>query len=99
MKTAVTLYGIELDEAHFNWLLSSNKYSKTIGDEAEAHTDEESEDAEETTETITHERKKPTRQPLPKDLPREQVIHDVAESEKQCDCGCAKQRIGEEISE
>ncbi len=67
-------------------------------DEAEAHANEEPENAE-LTETITYERKKPTRKPLPKDLPREQVIHDVDDSEKQCDCGCEKQRIGEEISE
>ena len=67
-------------------------------DEAEAHANEEPESAE-LTETITYERKKPTRKPLPKDLPREQVIHDVDDSEKQCDCGCEKQRIGEEISE
>ena len=68
-------------------------------DEAEAHTDAEPNDSSDTTETITYKRKKPTRKPLPKDLPREQVIHDVDESEKQCDCGCEKQRIGEEISE
>ncbi len=67
-------------------------------DEAEAHANDEPLNAE-LTEKITYERKKPTRKPLPKDLPREQVIYDVDESEKHCACGCEKQRIGEEVSE
>lgn len=54
-------------------------------------------------ETITiaeHKRtKKPKRQTLPKDLPREVIVHDVDVSEKQCDCGCQKTCIGEEVTE
>ena len=38
------------------------------------------------TETIEYTRSKPKRQPLPKDLPREVIVHDVAETDKQCDC-------------
>ena len=38
------------------------------------------------TETIEYTRNKPKRQPLPKDLPREVIVHDVAEADKQCDC-------------
>ena len=30
---------IELDEAHFDWLLSSNKYSKSIGEEVQKYRD------------------------------------------------------------
>jgi len=53
-------------------------------------------------DTITvpaHIRKKSGRRPLPKDLPRIDVIHDIDESEKICACGCELSRIGEEVSE
>jgi transposase len=46
-----------------------------------------------------HVRKKRGRKPLPADLPRVDVIHDLAESEKRCPCGCDLKRIGEEVSE
>jgi transposase len=46
-----------------------------------------------------HSRKKTGRKPLPKDLPRVQVIHDLAEDEKICDCGSHLSRIGEEVCE
>ena len=46
-----------------------------------------------------HSRKKPGRRPLPEDLPRVDVIHDISEEEKVCACGCMKDKMGEEISE
>jgi transposase len=46
-----------------------------------------------------HTRKKRGRKPLPKDLPRIDIIHDLTEDEKQCGCGQRKSLIGEEISE
>lgn len=52
--------------------------------------------------TITvpaHTRKKSGRKPLPKDLPRIDVIHDIDESEKICACGCEMTRFDEEVSE
>jgi transposase len=39
------------------------------------------------------------RQPLPTDLPRIDVIHDLADSEKVCACGCQRHEIGEVVSE
>ena len=36
---------------------------------------------------------------MPDNLPREEVIHDILESEKTCACGCRLIRIGEETSE
>jgi transposase len=70
-------------------------------DEAESLMEKEqaTADLEEESETINYQRKKPVRKPLPKNLPREEIIHDVEPEEKQCDCGCEKQRIGEEVSE
>jgi transposase len=46
-----------------------------------------------------HTRKKTGRKPLPDNLPREEVIHDIPEEEKVCACGCRLTRIGEEVSE
>ncbi len=62
----------------------------------------EPEDPEEEVEEIVipeHTRKKRGRRSLPKELPREEVIHDIPEEEKVCSCGCIKKRIGKEVSE
>lgn len=51
-------------------------------------------------EAISYTRKKPTRKPLPKDLPREVIVHDISDEEKVCGC-CSGElhRIGEDKSE
>jgi transposase len=46
-----------------------------------------------------HTRQKPKRKPLPKELPRVEVIHDIDESERVCQCGAELSRIGEEVCE
>jgi transposase len=46
-----------------------------------------------------HHRKKSGRKPLPEDLPRIEVIHDLTEEEKQCACGARLSRIGEDTCE
>ncbi len=46
-----------------------------------------------------HARKKGGRQPLPEDLPRVEVVHDIDEKDKVCSCGCELKKIGEETSE
>ena len=53
------------------------------------------------TETVvkSHKRKGGGRKPLPADLPREEVIHDIPEEDKICGCGCTLEKIGEETSE
>lgn len=51
------------------------------------------------TEIGPYTRKKRGRKPLPEDLPREEIIRDIPETEKVCACGCALTRIGEEVSE
>ncbi len=53
----------------------------------------------ETIEVPAHARRKRGRKPLPDNLPREEVIHDIPEAEKTCACGCQLTRIGEERSE
>lgn len=67
-------------------------------DEAEAVIPEEI-PQEVNTITVTYTRSKPKRRTLPADLPREIIEHDVPEYDKQCACGCMKQRIGEEVTE
>jgi transposase len=54
---------------------------------------------DETIEIKGHARKKRGRKPLPADLPRVDVLHDIPEEEKQCACGTQLSRIGEDISE
>lgn len=47
----------------------------------------------------SHTRKKRGRKPLPDNLPRVEIIHDLTDEEKRCQCGCQKTRAGEETSE
>ncbi|MBT8359689.1 MAG: IS66 family transposase [Deltaproteobacteria bacterium] len=54
---------------------------------------------EESVEVPAHTRKKSGRKPLPEDLPRIERIHDIAEADKVCGCGCELSRIGEDVSE
>jgi len=46
-----------------------------------------------------HTRKKTGRKPLPADLPRIEIIHDINEEEKVCACGADKRVIGREECE
>ncbi len=55
--------------------------------------------SEEEVEVSGHSRKKRGRKPLPEDLPRVEVVHDLTDDEKICACGCELSRMGEEVSE
>jgi transposase len=50
-------------------------------------------------EVEPHNRRKPGRKPLPPELPRVEIVHDLPEEEKTCACGCALSQIGEEVNE
>ncbi|ORC57316.1 hypothetical protein BZK31_20575, partial [Pseudomonas floridensis] len=50
-------------------------------------------------EVVTPAKRRGKRNPLPADLPRIEVIHELPEHELTCTCGCRKHAIGEEISE
>lgn len=63
-----------------------------------AEVDEEDSSKEEV-EVPAHTRKKKGRKPIPDDLPRVEVVHDLPEEDKVCSCGCSLSRIGEETSE
>jgi hypothetical protein len=70
-------------------------------DEADGEVSEEISRSKDPTpiQVASHKRRKAGRKPLPADLPRIEVIHDLAESEKQCACGSPLSRIGEEVCE
>ena len=79
--------------------------AESIVEEVAAAENQEAEGKADTgtdTDTITvpaHTRQKPGRKPLPDNLPRIEVIHDLSEEEKRCNCGCQMSKIGEEVSE
>ncbi|MBC8317943.1 MAG: IS66 family transposase [Desulfobulbaceae bacterium] len=68
-------------------------------DMPEPEDNELSDAKEEKIDISGHTRKKSGRKPLPEDLPRVDVVHDLPEEKKVCGCGCHLSRIGEEISE
>lgn len=59
----------------------------------------ESEPEEKIIDIPAHRRVKTGRKPLPENLPRVEIVHDVPEEEKHCGCGAEKSRIGEEVTE
>jgi transposase len=68
--------------------------------EAEAAPESSPEEAAPEAITVAaHERRRGGRAPLPAQLPRVRIEHDLPEAEKVCACGCALTRIGEETSE
>lgn len=72
----------------------------TLFDEAEMAPTAAEEIATPAVAVAAHTRAKPGRRPLPADLPREEVLHDIPEEEKICGCcGQPRVRIGEETSE
>ncbi len=85
---------------HKRFGASSEKraYQAELFNEAEALSDQaEGEEHEEI--TYRRAKRKPGRRPLPAHLPREEIIHDLADSEKICACGQPLHCIGEERSE
>ncbi len=84
----------------------SEQYSKEDGiqarlfNEAEVAVDASVEgDKTEEITVATHKRAKGGRKVLSPELPRVEVIHDLAESEQACACGSGLSRIGSEVSE
>ena len=71
-------------------------------DEAEGHQDESVPEALEASDLIevpAHTKRKPKRKPLPADLPRVVVNHDLDDADKVCACGGQMRIIGEKITE
>jgi transposase len=72
----------------------------SLFDEAEYTIEEQTRKlSEPAVEVSAYRRVKRGRKPLPADLPREEVVHDIPEEEKICACGASLVRIGEETNE
>ena len=67
--------------------------------ENEGNDTSESEGSEASTIVQSHPRKKSGRKPIDESLPREEILVDISDEEKQCACGHELVRIGEETSE
>ena len=78
-----------------------DEHQERLFNEAEAGA-EQSEESEQQAPAIVvaaHTRRPRGRRPLPENLPREEVVHDIPEEQKICACGAPLSRIGEETSE
>lgn len=77
---------------------AEDRLQMRLFDEAENETEEPQSPPQETI-TYTREKKRGGRKPFSESIPREEVLIDIEESEKQCACGHQLVRIGEEVSE
>lgn len=87
--------------AYKRFVRSSEKIDVTqtlLFNEAEQHTPR-AQPEEDTVSVPGHTRKKRGRKPLDEKLPREVIVHDIPDEEKQCGCGNELEKIGEEVSE
>ncbi|EKD73210.1 MAG: hypothetical protein ACD_45C00403G0002 [uncultured bacterium] len=86
---------------HYGTSSEKNIYQSDLFDESGVEVECELKDQlDDTIDVDGYQRKKhPIRRPIPKDMPREVIIHDIAEHEKTCGCGAQLVRIGEVISE
>lgn len=72
-----------------------------VVDEAKVTSEEAStiQQVEEEISVSSYTRGKPKRNPIPKEYPREIIVHDLPEEQKLCSCGCKMHCIGEELNE
>jgi transposase len=78
---------------------SSEKISPLQPELFEEFTIEEFEEVLEELIIPEHKRKKKGKKPINPSIPREVIVHDIPEEEKQCACGCDMVRIDEVITE
>ncbi len=85
-------------QRRFGQSSETNRDQLNLFNESEQTLEEAADEKEH--ESIRYTRKKPSRKPLPDYLPRETVIHDIADADKICgDCGHELHRMGEDTSE
>lgn len=78
--------------------ITSDEHQLLLFDEVAEETSQDF-DPEDTVDVPGYKRRKSGRKPLPANLPRIDVVHDLSDEEKICFCGCQKSCIGEEVSE
>ena len=86
---------------HYGTSSEKNIYQSDLFDESGVEIEGELKDQlDDTIDVDGYKRTKhPIRRLIPKDMPREVIIHDIAEQEKTCGSGAQLVRIGEVISE
>jgi len=77
-------------QRHYGIKSEKNASQHTLFDEAEQENEEPVPPEYDTPTTAepTSARKRSVRKPLPPELPRVERIHELAEPERKCDCGC-----------
>ncbi|MDV7214187.1 IS66 family transposase, partial [Azotobacter beijerinckii] len=73
--------------------------AEQLAEEPAPAVEAEAQEIAEAEEGVAPIKRRGKRQPLPAELPRVEVIHELPEHELSCACGCRKQAIGEEVSE
>jgi transposase len=107
--TVIESNAIEIDRLQMELRLLRQKLygpksERIVEPDVQAHLFNEAEatgkeKAAEEKQTVTYDRKKGGRRPLPDNLPRIEEVHDITEEQKICGCGNILSRIGEEITE
>ena len=80
-------------------LSEADRRQLRLFDEADSSPADQAEEPQTLVHVPEHTRRQAKRQPLPEDLPREEVLVDIPEEQKHCQCGAELVRIGEETSE
>jgi transposase len=80
-------------------LSEADRRQLRLFDEADSSPIEQAEEPQTLVHVPEHTRRQAKRQALPEDLPREEVLVDIPEEQKHCQCGAELVRIGEETSE
>ena len=80
-------------------LSEADRRQLRLFDEADSSPIDQAEEPQTLVHVPEHTRRQAKRQPLPEDLPREEVLVDIPEEQKRCQCGAELVRIGEETSE
>ncbi|AJE22284.1 IS66 family transposase [Azotobacter chroococcum] len=73
--------------------------AEQLAEEPAPAVEAEAQEIAEVEEGVAPIKRRGKRQPLPAELPRVEVVHELPEHELSCACGCRKQAIGEEVSE
>jgi len=94
------MFGKKSEKSYEEPALQFNLFDEAEeGADSQSELDLSSDDDDAETTTSSKPKNKPGRRPLPANLPRKKIIHDLHEDQKLCPCGCALTLIGEEKSE
>lgn len=99
LEEQIRLLKKELFGSKSEKLTKEDRLQLRLFNEAEDALDTDAEAVPDDVPVKPHSRRRRGRRPLPEDLPRIDVVHDLSEDEKQCACGARLSKIGEEVSE